>query len=82
MATFQPLSQKFFRQHDVSIYGLVCHFVSLSKKMATSKQGMRLNFGMLTALTNIRSSKVLHHASCTAGRRLRFGMLTAFTNIR
>ena len=40
--------------------------VSSVKKnfQATSKQGRRLRFGMLTALTNIRSTKVLHHASC------------------
>ena len=44
---------------------------------------------MFTALTNIRSTKVLnfascimHHASCTASRKLRFGMMTALTNIR
>ena len=43
---------------------------------------MRLRFGMLSVLTNIRSTKVLHHASCIAGRKLRFGMLTALTNIR
>ena len=30
----------------------------------TSKQGRRLRFGMLTVLTNIRSIKLLHHASC------------------
>ena len=34
------------------------------KIQATSKQGMRLRFGMLIALTNIRSTKVLHDASC------------------
>ena len=34
------------------------------KIWATSKQGRRLRFGMLTVLTNIRSTKVLHHASC------------------
>ena len=46
-------------------------------------QGRRLRFGMLTVLTNIRSTKVLHHASCiAAGRRLRFGMLTDLTNLR
>ena len=56
---------------------------------ATSKQGRRLKFGMLTVLTNIRSSKVLHHVLCimhhassTAGMKLRFGMLTVLTNIR
>ena len=40
--------------------------VSFVKKKisATSKQGRRLRFGMLIALTNIRSTKVLHHASC------------------
>ena len=44
---------------------------------------------MLTVLTTIRSTKVLHHASCIihhasciAGRKLRFRMLTALTNIR
>ena len=38
-------------------------FVSLSKIkiFATSKEGRRLRFGRLT---NIRSTKVLHHASC------------------
>ena len=40
---------------------LVCF---VKKIQATSKQGRRLRFGMLTALTNIRSTKVLHHASC------------------
>ena len=30
----------------------------------TSKQARRLRFGMLTTLKNIRSTKVLHHASC------------------
>ena len=64
---------------------------------AISEQGRRLRFGMLTVLTNIRSTKVLkyasrithhascvnmHHASCIAGRRLRFGMLTDLTNVR
>ena len=41
---------------------------------ATSKQGRRLRFGMLTVLTNLRSTKVLnhasyimHHASCIFG---------------
>ena len=43
---------------------------------------MRLSVGMLIALTNIRSTKVLHHASYFAGRRLRFGMLTDLTNVR
>ena len=44
---------------------------------------------MLTDLTNIRSTKVLHHVSCIMhhatskqGRRLRFDMLTALTDIR
>ena len=77
---------KFFRQHAASIYGFVrqsvCQFVSSKIFYATSKQGRRLSFGMLTYLTNIRSTKVLHHASCIAGRKLRFGMLTALTNIR
>ena len=66
----------------------VCQFVQKNFK-ATSKQGRRLSFGMLTALTNIRSTKVLHHASwimqhtsCIAGMRLRFGMLTVLTNAR
>ena len=31
---------------------------------ATSKQGKRLRFGMLTVLRNSRSTKVLHPASC------------------
>ena len=43
--------------------------------------GMRLRFGMLTVLTNIRTSKVLNHASCIAGRRLTFDMLTVLTNM-
>ena len=34
----------------------------LSKKNV--RQGRRLRFGMLTVLTNIRSTNVLHHASC------------------
>ena len=85
-----------FRQHAASIYGFV-RYITLrtfrtcvkKKIQATSKQGWRLRFGMLTILTNIRSTKVLHHASCimhqascTVGRKLRFGMLTALTNIR
>ena len=38
---------------------------------------------MLTVLTNIRSTKVLHHASCiAAGKRLRFGILADLTNVR
>ena len=41
----------------------VCKCVSPKKKIqATSKQGRRLRLGMLTVLTNIRSTKVLHHA--------------------
>ena len=55
---------------------------------ATSKQGKRMRFGMLNVLTNIRSTKVLHHASCIkhnasciAVRRLRFGMSTDLTNV-
>ena len=59
-----------FRQHAASIYGFVryvCYVTYVCKKkcQATSKQGRRLRFGMLTVLTNIRSTKVLHHASCT-----------------
>ena len=67
--------------------------VRLSKKIqVTSKQGMRLRFGMLIVLTNIRSTKVLHHTSCIMhhasqatskqGRGLRFSMLTVLRNIR
>ena len=47
----------------------LCWFVSFvlcvcpKKSQATYKQGRRLKFGMLTVLTNIRSTKVLHHAS-------------------
>ena len=38
---------------------------------------------MLTVPTNIRSTKVLHHASgIVAGRRLRSGKLSVPTNIR
>merc|ERR1712121_241276 len=40
------------------------------KIQATSKQGRRLRFGMLIALTNIRSTKVLHHASCIMHHRI------------
>ena len=43
--------------HHASIFGFVPKFVSLfvkKKFQATSKQGRRLGFGMLTALTNIR----------------------------
>ena len=58
-------------------YMALCVSVSV-----TSKQGRRLSFGMLTDLTNIRSTKVVHHASCIAGRRLRFGMMTDLTNVR
>ena len=92
---FKSIHSVIFRQHAASIYGfvrlLVC-LVSSKKNQATSKQGRRLKFSMLTALTNIRSAKVLHHASCIMhhasqatskqGRRLRFGMLTVLTNIR
>ena len=42
------------------LVSLVCQ----KKIQATSKQGMRLSFGMLIALTNIGSTKVLHHAPC------------------
>ena len=42
--------------------------VSLSKKKF--RQSRRLRFGMLTVLTNIRSTKVLHHASCIMHHRL------------
>ena len=38
--------------------------VCQKKCQATSKVGRRLRFGMLTVLTNIISTKVLHHASC------------------
>ena len=57
-------------------------FVSSKNCYASSKQGRRLRFGKLTILTNIRSTMVLHHASCIKGRRLRFGMLTDLKNIR
>ena len=45
---------------------LVRQLVSFVKKkmQATSKQSRSLSFGMLTALTNLRSTKVLHHVSC------------------
>ena len=89
----------FFRQHAASLYGFVRQSVSQSVKkkiQATSKQARRLRFGILTVLTNIRSTKVLHHASCImhhascikhhasciTGRRLRFGMFTDLTNVR
>ena len=61
------------------------HFICCVPKnfRLTSREGRRLKFGMLTVLTNIRSTKVLHHSSCiAAGRRLRFGMLTDLTNKR
>ena len=71
------LFQLFFRQHAASIYGFVHYvcmyvcYVCVSKKFwATSKQGRRLRFGMLTVLTNIRSTKVLHHTSCIMHHRL------------
>ena len=53
-----------FRQHAASIYGFVTlRYVALryvkKKFQATSKQGRRLRFGMLTVVTNIRSTKVL-----------------------
>ena len=68
----KPSYFDFFRQHIASIYGFFRQSVSFVKKknQATSKQGMRLNFGMLIALTNIRSTKVLHHASCIMHHRL------------
>ena len=52
-----------FRQHAASIYGFV-RYVRRKKMQATSKQGRRLRFGMFIVLTNIRSTKVLHHESC------------------
>ena len=57
---------RIFRQHAASIYGFVRQFCFVCRKKiyATSKQGRRLRFGMLTVLTNIRSTKVLHHVSC------------------
>ena len=74
----------------------VSQFVCQKKLDATSKKGRRLSFGMLTVLINIRSTKVLHHASCIMhhvscimhhatskqGRRLKFGMLTVHTNLK
>ena len=54
-----------FRQHAASIYGFVRQFISLfrpKKIQAISKQGRRLRFGMLSVLTNIRSTKVLWQA--------------------
>ena len=76
-------------------YMALCVSLFVKKKIyATSKQGRRLGFGMLTALTSIRSSKVLHHASCLMPHAscimhhaLQVGsrdlvMLTALTNIR
>ena len=64
----------------------VCLFCSScecpKQSKATYEQGRRVKFGMLTVLTNIRSTKVLHHASGLAGRRLGFGILTVLTNIR
>ena len=53
----------------------IVSFVCQNKFQATSKQGWRQSFGMLTYLTNIRSNSI-------AGRMLRFNMLTALTNIR
>ena len=57
--------QNFFRQHAASIYGFVrfvrsFRFVRFVKKncQATSMQRRRVRFGMLTVLTNIRSTKV------------------------
>ena len=97
LGTFLILVRGIFRQHAASIYGFVRFvsfvlFVEEKKIQATSKQGGRLRFGMLTVLTNIRSTKLLHHASCIMhhasqvtskqGRRLRFGMLTVLRNIR
>ena len=48
----------------VSFFLSVSQFFCPKKFSATSKQGRRLCFGTLTFLTNIRSTKVLHHASC------------------
>ena len=45
-------------------------FVSCVCQKKNLGQGMRLQFGMLIALTNIRSTKVLHHASCIMHHRL------------
>ena len=42
----------------------IMHHASCIMHHATSKQGMRLKFGMLTVFTNIRWTKVLHHISC------------------
>ena len=51
-----------FSQHAASKYGfvrLLVSFVCLAKNLyATSKQGRRLSFGMLTVITNIRSTIV------------------------
>ena len=64
------MSSNIFRQHAASIIGFICKSVLLlslvcqKKNYATSKQGRRLRFGMLTVLTNIRSTKALHHALC------------------
>ena len=73
-------------------FSVMLRFVCKKKIQTTSKEGRRLRFGILIALTNIRSTKVLHHASCIMhqasqatskqGRRLRFGMLTVLSNIR
>ena len=63
--------------HGASIFGFVSAFVTLHfvrfvdfvrfvhKIFWTpSKRVGRLRFGLLTVLSNTRSTKVLHHASC------------------
>ena len=48
-----------FSQHAASKYGFVRLLVSFVCMCQKAKQGRRLSFGMLTVLTNIRSTKVL-----------------------
>ena len=44
---------------NIWLVRLLVSFVCQKKFYDTSKQGRRLSFGMLTVLTNIRSTKVL-----------------------
>ena len=55
----------------MALFTRVC--VCQKKYEATSKQGRRLRFGMLTVVTNIRTTKVLHHVSCIKHNALQVG---------
>ena len=59
--------------NNVWLCAFVCLLICLSKKfVATSKQG-RLRFGMLTVLTNVRSTKVLWQVEDDLRWKMTFG---------